>query len=227
MQITPTSGQAMPTDNFLIEWSYDGYLTGSATMQFSYDGEDAYGALYTTVDWSESSITLPPSVLPHVAPGSTTSFAWLWAYTITSGDGYEDSDLWSVYPDIALYASTTHTSTTTTTHTSTTPTTDTSSPTPPPVSNSNDPESGGLSTGAKAGIGVGVSAGAILVAAGAFLFFRRRKRQEPKTIREIPSASATNLAGPGPGPGPTAGTAPQLAWKPANASSSGNSYEMS
>lgn len=211
----------MPTDNFVIEWSYDGYLTGSVTMevQLYQDDEDVYGSFSRTVDWSESSITIPPSILPHVAPGSTSSMD-LWAFTITSGDGYEDSDYWSVWPDIALYASVTttvtHIGTTTITRTRTTPTTDTSTPTPP-VSNTKDPESEGLSTGGKAGIGVGVSAGAILVAAGAFLFFRRRKRQEPKTIREIPSSSATNLAGPG----------PMSAWKPANTSSSGNSYEMS
>lgn len=206
MILTPTSGQAMPTDNFVVDWEYDGYLTGVATIKVYYydeeEDEEGYGVASTTVDWFQSSITLPPRFLPHVHPGSTSSI-WLWAYTMTGSDPDEPSDYFSFYPDIELYASETSTPPATVTHTVTASRTDDSSTTqtedPGPTSSTpdsdNGSESGGLSTGGKAGIGVGVSAGAILVAAGAFLLVRRRKRQEPKTIREIPATSATNLPG--------------------------------
>ncbi|OJJ00871.1 hypothetical protein ASPVEDRAFT_71036 [Aspergillus versicolor CBS 583.65] len=205
MEMSPTSGQARPTDNLWVEWEYDGHLTGVATIEVLYswpdEDEEDYGTSTTSVDWSESSISLPPRFLPHVHPGSTSSI-WLWAYTLTGSDTNYWSEYFTLHHDIALYASETSTPPLTVTHTLTPTQTDLpapTSPTPDPESDSErDSESRGLSTGGKAGIGIGVSAGAILIAAGAFLLVRRRKRQEPKTIREIPATSATNLPGPAP-----------------------------
>lgn len=213
MYITPTSGQAVPTNSLVVEWAYDGYLTGAATIGVFYypDEEDTddYTTSRTTVDWSESSVTIPPSDLPHVDPGSTNSI-WVDVFTITAGDGSDLLDYWTVSPYIALYAPETHTPSTVTQTVTASPSTD---PGPTPTGegegeseggegegelggDGDGDADGGLSAGGKAGVGVGVSAGAILVAAGAFLLVRRRKRQEPKTIREIPATSATNLHGP-------------------------------
>ena len=226
LSFSPTDGQVMPTDEFLVDWEYTGDLEGMITVEvYQYDGEEYEHASTTSADWSDSSLSLPSDFLPPVSPGSTST-VMVWAYT----------DLDSIFlewtPEVSLWApapTPTSTSVKTTTSTRTEnsdparTSTDTTDPTP--ILEDNDSGSGneGLSTGGKAGVGVGVSAGAILVAAGAFLFFRSRKRREPKTIREIPAASAVNL--PAPGPAPEMG--PQPPWKLANTSSSGTSYEMS
>lgn len=247
LSFSPTDGQVMPTDEFLVEWEYAGDLEGMITVEvYEYAGEEYEHASTTSADWSDSSISLPSDFLPPVSPGSTSAVT-VWAYSYAERSLFLDwgaeVSLWARGPTPTSTSVKTTTSTTTensqTTRTSI-ETTDTTSTTTEhsdpartsiektdttPISEDNDNGSAneGLTTGGKAGIGVGVSAGAILIAAGAFLLFRRRKRQEPKTIREIPAARAVNL--PGPGPAPEMG--PQPPWKLANTSSSGNSYELS
>ncbi|KAL3456146.1 hypothetical protein BJX64DRAFT_271235 [Aspergillus heterothallicus] len=150
----------------------------------------------------DSSTVLPPSFLPAMRPGETSTIDF---------DIHDESFILTVY-DRTLIAPTPDPTTQTVTVTTSGPVrsvtvTKMVSATDAAPSATTTPEedateatdtegsSGGLSTGAKAGIGVGVSAGFLIIGAGVFLLLRYRRQKQEDTIPVIRPSESGTMAG--------------------------------